>query len=343
MGQYSHMNITDKNALLNSTPLKAPKKIARDEDWTLAALQEHLQWAVDIELFTIPFYMAAMYSIKDQSAEARRLLRSVVNQEMLHMQSAANIANAYGTELVIRAPHYGGAIPHLNFALDTPNPEDIFAPYSTAIGPLDVERINAMCIIEYPSWSKHEGSGNTDEYGSIGEFYRAVRRGAVLLAENIQPNRNQVGHFSSIYPGVASLTITEKGDAGLKQINTLINLIVDQGEGEQDRSDFVPREFQNRVDDLQPEWDHFDKFSYLREQPLPETYAINFGSDRGSETQELLLKNFGDFLLIMNKLFRGQPPEDFAVVMYKVGAGIAACWENGVLPVFSKNVSTGAQ
>lgn len=341
MGKYSHINISDKNALLHSTPLTPPQKITKDSDWTLEALQEHLQWAVDIELFTIPFYMAAMYSIKDQSAEARRLLRSVVNQEMLHMQCAANIANAYGTDLVIRAPHYGGTIPHLNFALDTPNPEDIFTPFSTAIGPLDVERINAMCIIEYPSWSKFEG-GNTDEYGSIGEFYRAVRRGAVFLAEDIQPNRNQVGHFTSIYPGVASMTITESGDAGIHQINTLIDLIVDQGEGEQMSRDFIPREFQNHVDDLQPEWDHFDKFSYLREQALPETYAINFGSDRGNETQELLLKNFGDFLLIMNKLFRGESPDDFAVVMYKVGAGIAACWENGALPVFSKNTVTGA-
>ncbi|HEY7772032.1 MAG TPA: ferritin-like domain-containing protein [Marinagarivorans sp.] len=350
MGLYSHLNITSADDLLQARNLVPPTRVSHDSAWTLEKLQEHLQWAVDIELYTIPFYMASMYSIKDQSAEARRLLRSVVNQEMLHMQCAANIANAYGTELVIRAPSYGGAIPHLDFALDTPNPTEIFTPYSTTIGPLDVAHINAMCIIEFPDWDKCHSQNEGDEYGSIGEFYKAVRRGAVVLADNIQANRNQVGHFKAIYPDAGSLTITEQGEAGLAQVNNLINLIVDQGEGDSGRDaraelsertdplkgSFVDSKYQNNVDDLQPTWDHFEKFSYLRGQPLPETYPITFGSDRGREVQDILLGHFGEFLIEMNKVFRGQDGRNFGNTMYKVGAGIAACWENGVAPIFAK-------
>src|SRR5688572_2520585 len=67
-----------------------------EPQWTLEQLQEHLQAAVDLEFWTIPYYMAAAYSIKDQGEEAFQLVLSVVNQEMLHVQLAANIANAYG-------------------------------------------------------------------------------------------------------------------------------------------------------------------------------------------------------------------------------------------------------
>ncbi|WDE09955.1 ferritin-like domain-containing protein [Thalassomonas haliotis] len=346
MSLYHHLDISNAEELLQHGNLVIPKKVDKDQDWTLEQLQEHLQWAVDIELYTIPFYMAAMYSIKDQGSEARRLLRSVVNQEMLHMQCAANIANAYDTELVIRAPGYGGTVPHLNFALDTPNPTEIYSPYSTAIGPLDVERINTMCIIEYPNWQScaREGNGSTEEYGSIGEFYQAVSQGARVLAEFIQGNVRQVGHFSALYPGVASMTITKDGKAGLAQVESLINLIVDQGEGLAEKKQYVKTKFQNRIDDLQPSWDHFEKFSYLREQALPETYPLGFGNDRSREVQQILLKHFGEFLVAMNTVFRGGEAPDFAAIMYKVGGAIAACWENGALPVFSKvSTSSGAQ
>lgn len=339
MGLYHHLDMTNAQDLLKDSRLIIPKKIVRDDQWTLEALQEHLQWAVDIELYTIPFYMAAMYSIKDQGSEARRLLRSVANQEMLHMQCAANVANAYGTDLRIRAPSYGGAIPHLDFSLDHPNPTDIYNPYSTAIGPLDVERINAMCIIEYPNWHSCANKAPEDEYGSIGEFYESVRRGCRVLAKHIKGNHQQVEYFAAFYPEVSSLTVTEDGKEGLHQVDTLIDLIVDQGEGESKSSQFVNSEFQNKVDDLQPAWDHYQKFTYLREQPLPDTYSVGFGDDRSREAQALLLKHFGEFLVLMNTVFHGKEDPEFSNIMYKVGAGIVACWQSGALPVFSKTNS----
>ena len=335
MGLYNHLDIANAGDLLTDRRLKTPKKVSCDDDWTLESLQEHLQWAVDIEHYTIPFYMSAMYSIKDQSAEARRLLRSIANQEMLHMQSAANIANAYGTDLVICAPSYGGSVPHLDFSLATPDPTKIFTPYSTDIGPLDVERINAMCIIEFPDWDDDDSDAPEDEYSSIGDFYDSVEQGCKVLQKHIKGNVRQVAHFSALYPEIPSLTVTEDGHEGFKQVKTLIDLIVDQGEGKGRHRQFVPSKFQNVVDDLQPAWDHFQKFAYLREQPLPETYAIEFGNDRSREVQNILLNHFGEYLIVMNRVFRGLDAPNFAVSMYNVGAGIANCWENGAQPVFS--------
>lgn len=94
-----------------------------EPQWTLEQLQEHLQAAVDLEFWTIPYYMAAAYSIKDQGEAAFQLILSVVNQEMLHVQLAANIANAYGLKPLFKCPVYEGThIPHLDFSLDDPDP-----------------------------------------------------------------------------------------------------------------------------------------------------------------------------------------------------------------------------
>ena len=47
-----------------------------ETDWTIKHLQEHLQAAVDLEFWTIPFYMSAMYSIKDRKQILFSLFRS---------------------------------------------------------------------------------------------------------------------------------------------------------------------------------------------------------------------------------------------------------------------------
>lgn len=318
---------------LMAKPLQKPKKVVGG--WSDKQLHDHLQWAVDVEMYTIPFYMAAMYSIKDQSTEAGRLIKSVVNQEMLHLQSAANLANAYGTELTISAPLYGTTIPHLDFDLDDPNPKDIYFPHSTAIGAFDVERLNTMCIIEFPTWKEKGGSGATDEYGSIGELYAAIKAGCEARVDLLQANAKQVNHFGNFYPDT-QLTITEAGSDGLTQAYNLIDLITDQGEGYEKTAQYIPPEYQNRADDIQPTWDHYEKFTYLLKQPLPETHAIVPYGERQKSLQQIQLQHFSEFLEIMNETFTtGNTPDDFAVVMYKNGAAISACWQNGVLPLFS--------
>ena len=151
--------------------------------------------------------MAAAYSIKDQGEEAFQLVLSVVNQEMLHVQLAANIANAYGLSPVFKSPVYKGAqIPHLDFSLDDPNPRTLFPLARAEIGQLDIARLQGFCLVEYPFWdADHEVDANPDisVYGSIGEFYKAVTVGATQLQDQINPV-NQVNFFQRFYADFAA-------------------------------------------------------------------------------------------------------------------------------------------
>jgi len=54
-------------------------KLDRDA-WNLKHLHAHLQYAVSLELWTIPFYMSALFSIRDRSSPAFQLIQSIVNQ-----------------------------------------------------------------------------------------------------------------------------------------------------------------------------------------------------------------------------------------------------------------------
>ena len=64
---------------------------------SLEALRRHLQWALELEHSTIPPYLCALYSIReDANPAAAELVRSVFMEEMLHMTLVANVLNAVG-------------------------------------------------------------------------------------------------------------------------------------------------------------------------------------------------------------------------------------------------------
>ena len=284
--------------------------------------------------------MTAMYSVKDPSDEAYRLIQSVVYEEMLHVQLASNIANAFGLQPQFSAPKYGGPAPHLDFDLDTPNPTDTFTPFSTALGPLDVERINMMSLIEYPEWDsghKPDLRPNISEYGSIGEFYDAVRVGIGELVDYIQGGQNQIDIFKNFYAEFEQQTVTRDGEAGRQQIMTLIDAITDQGEGKSEGDKEVPEQFQNTADNIFPEWTHFRKFMAIRESgEFPETYtAVASPSNKGLEAQEILVENFTHFLQVLQGLFAGVPQPDFGSEMATLGGNILTCWQNGATPKYS--------
>lgn len=313
------------------------------EGWTPKNLKAHIQYAVDLEFWTIPFYMSAMYSIKDRTSDAFQLIQSVVNQEMLHLQSASNIANAYGFSPKFKKPVYSGdTIPHLDFNLDHPNPtkEPQFQPFSAEIGPLDLARINAMCLVEYPDWESPEKpvlQPDVSEYANIGEFYIALRNGARQLKSNIKGGVNQVDLFASFYRNMPAMTITENGEKGFYQVELLINLITDQGEGIGQAGQNIETVFQNTADDRHQELDHFDKFEKIKNNPLPETYPVKPESaytDDDRRLLEILDQHFTGLRDNLKALFKGKNPENFVLNMVSVGAAIHNCWKHGVTPRF---------
>ena len=57
----------------------------------LPSVRRCLRWALRAELATIPPYIFAAYSLKDQDGEAAKLLKSIAAEEMLHAGLVANM------------------------------------------------------------------------------------------------------------------------------------------------------------------------------------------------------------------------------------------------------------
>lgn len=312
------------------------------QEWTIEHLQEHLQDAVALEFWTIPFYMSCMYSIKDKSLDAYQLIRTVVNQEMLHLQCAANIANAYGLSPKINPPIYVGTkIPFLDFSLDPPEVIKPYLPYTAEIGPLDLHHINAMCLIEIPDYETQDEVhlfSDTEEYGSIGAFYAALRKGAALLKDHVKGGINQIDFFSSFYRNMPEMKITNSGIAGHNQVDLLIDLITEQGEGQNKLEETIPHTFQNTADDTSPEEDHFAKFNQIKSGDKPDTFPVKDPADyspEDHELQEIAFEQFNDLRAALEALFSGQNPDQFFAIMASVGASLRNCWQHGVTPKFS--------
>lgn len=316
-------------------------KLERNQ-WNIEHLRRHLQYAVNLEVWTIPFYMSALYSIQDRSSAAFQAIQSVVNQEMLHVQMAANVCNAYGLSPGFSpAPIYkGDRIPHLDFDLDKPDPRQEFSPYSAEIGPLDQFRINAMCLIEYPKYETGQEPDYRDtvtEYGSIGEFYDAIEYGAKQLAKEIRGGARQVDLFSAFYRDLPKLTVEACGETAFSQVALLIDAIRDQGEARKS-TELIAVPFQNTADDSDPELSHFDKFMRIRNAPLPCTYPLKTPgdvTDRDRALQQILVDNFTALRAALEELCAGRKPGYFEPLMVTIGGNIMNCWKNGVPPMFS--------
>lgn len=311
------------------------------QHWTIGHLRQHVQYAVDLEFWTIPFYMSAMYSIIDRTSDAYQLIQSIVNQEMLHLQLAANVGNAYGYSPTFHAPVYDGTIPHIDFNLDHPNPVALFSPYSAEIGPLDHARINAMCLVEYPDWVGQDVvnlNDNVREYPNIGEFYRALAYGAHQLMEHIQGGVRQVDWFSAYYRNIPSFVVSDIGCNGFHQVDLLIQTITEQGEGVSRADPNIASAFQNTSTDGTPQLSHFEKFIKIREsQAMPLTYPVKPVSQYTEQDLKLLAilrDHFKQLRAALTQLFSGNNPPDFIASMITVGADIQNCWKNGVTPRF---------
>ncbi|MFJ9100761.1 ferritin-like protein [Streptomyces sp. NPDC102405] len=89
--------------------LLAMPEAGRGIDWLRSALQV----AVELELSTIPPYLCGWWSIRDRGAEAARLIRRIIDDEMYHLGVVCNLLVAVGDRPRIRAaaPTYPGPLP----------------------------------------------------------------------------------------------------------------------------------------------------------------------------------------------------------------------------------------
>jgi len=135
---------------------------------TIESLREHLQWAIELEHFTLPPYLCALYSLDaDRNPVASHVLATVFIEEMLHMTLAANLLNAVGGRPQLdnpkMLPGYPGPLPHGDRS---------FEVSLVRFGP---EAIETFLKIEQPS--RTGGPPEGDDYETIGQFYDAIKRG----------------------------------------------------------------------------------------------------------------------------------------------------------------------
>lgn len=198
-------------------------------------LFKNLQTAIELEHSTIPPYLAAYFTInQDTNSFSWNVIRSVFMEEMLHMTLACNILNAVGGHPFIDNPTFIPEYPtEFNFA---------DRKFDVGIIKFSKPAIEAFLEIEKPSKQRLHVRGehlknlmqpiNLDEK-TIGEFYQTIKDQLVHLV-------NEYGE-EQVFTGNTSLQITANdyygGGGEVIQVHNLdtalfaIDVIVDQGEG----------------------------------------------------------------------------------------------------------------
>lgn len=191
---------------------------------TLKGLRQHLQVAIELEHATIPTYLTAMYSLKEDSNDtARRVIRSVVMEEMLHMSLASNLMNAIGGQPAINnikfVPEYPTYLPHSDKA------------FKVNLQKFCRDSIETFLKIEHPGALGAEPQ--EQDYHTIGQFYEAIKLGLNELVESKGADK--------VFTGDQSKQLTKDmyyGGGGevvhvydLDSAQQAIDEIVDQGEG----------------------------------------------------------------------------------------------------------------
>ena len=225
---------------------------------TQESLREHLKWAIQVELSTIPAYLYAMYSIADDTSVPYRLIRSVAVEEMLHAALCANVLAAIGGE-----PRFydEAVVPSYPMALPHHEPELV----------LDLERASPTVIervfmtIEQPR--EVSGLPEDDHYETIEQFYMAVEDAVDRLdgeeglfgADRTDRQMRDPSYYAPVeYDAEESgglIPVTDRESAA-----AAIDTIVHQGEGYRDHE---------YADPGHHELTHYHKFEQIADGTHP--------------------------------------------------------------------------
>lgn len=217
------------------------------EDEGLESLKASLQLAIDLEFSTIPPYLMALWSIKDDQDPAAASIREVAQEEMLHMALACNMLTGIGgcPQISTVPPTY-----------PTKLPGGLHKTLSVDLEGLNDESLITFMTIELPhrlfelddrdDWDANRLTRiprATDNNTTIGEFYECVAE----TFEFLKPDLNQD------YQVTGPLAWSNIGD--VRSVKWAIKVISHQGEG----STETPFEHDNDTTDLA----HFYRFEEL--------------------------------------------------------------------------------
>lgn len=257
-------------------------------------LYSHLYMAAQLEMSTIPLYLYAGYSITTQNASqwapgpgAFRLIKSIVIEEMLHLSLARNLIIAIG---------YGDYISFCDplFLPTYPSPMLNRIPkLELKLAPLSRELVKKVFMeLELPA--KPDAAPESDEYHTIGQFYKAIYDGFTRLCgvdkahpggdparirELFKHNRLDLQYVTAYW---------NEGGGGepqlvhdLRSALTAINTIVEQGEGMDPDQQKVPLDPEDPSDPQARksglfEDPHYVKFRRIAQgwEPIGEVYPV---------------------------------------------------------------------
>lgn len=330
------------------------------QPWRIDNLAKALDTAIAVELFTIPIYLSAATSIKEEARSGDKAptitatihdgnggtkqetfnvydtIMSVAVQEMFHLTMACNLANAMGYRPNITAP-------------DLNNPPSclkgiIGMPVKGNLNSL----IDTMLAIEAPDPKYHypespeenptELPGPTmyqEQYNSIGDLYHAIAFGVKDLWD-YKPKNNfyQKTNFKSKYPEVDAVITS------LEAAYNAISCITEQGEGNGSQYGFMPdayvpgegQQFQE-LDEI----DHWERFNYIKQyitengpDSIPQ-YSENHES-HGENAQTNLTQTYSRLINQLNEDFKTAHTELNLRGMADTGTLATNCWKAGEVP-----------
>lgn len=152
-------------------------------------LKEALQWAVELEIATLPPYLCARWSIggPDETSTTERI-KEIARDEMNHLGAAANMLVAIGG-----APRMiGPAVPVYPGRL----PGGVHPELNVTLGALTNAQLDLFMKLEEPETPIPTGVLEADTYPTIGRFYAAI----AARFERVDPvisMRGQVSHAPS--------------------------------------------------------------------------------------------------------------------------------------------------
>ena len=180
----------------------------------LSWLGHSLQAAIKLELSTLPPYLCAMWSIKDQSGAVYDLIDSVVLEEMLHMGLACNMLTTIGG-----TPHINTEVPEY----PGPLPGGVRPELTVYLAGLSKDYLkNVFMEIEYPE-SGPVALAMGELYPTIGAFYDAILKAFKELPDKTITGERQLTGTIGGNPLYAIKTLADAEKA--------INEIKQQGEG----------------------------------------------------------------------------------------------------------------
>ena len=317
--------------------------------WTKEIVQKHAQAAVAVEFYTLPFYITAMCSIKEKQCETVQIIRSVIKEEMLHLQLTANLCLALDTAPNFKPPQYGSDIPYIS-PYNPNTGECCFL--NASLGPLNDTTLNTMLDIETPEQAQlRQDLDHTlpkYPYHSIGEMYDALIFGI-----------NQVGVSQFSWNTDHQQCYWEKQNFcqvidSYPKARDAVQAIVNQGEGHIFNENLAPPPWTEKnfpvppyyrfapnpeEPDFHNGYSHFGRFIQIKNKALPDIYTGKEQPDH--PVNKPLQQNFFQLILMLETLWRdgGANTGGGAVlrtvitgILKEIFANAQDCWQAGVIP-----------